>query len=270
MSEFITSFNFILSAVYMQVFAVVTCLLLIALVYYALSKVATLAWNRFKKYWSKRGGRKINKKFPAIFLEALEKLKKDHPELVSDISGVEYKLAWDKIWSCWLKYNGEEIYIQINDDGTALAHAVGYGQSMMYNVNADEIAMSIKNVIYKYKVERVKMGLVADRLEKFTKTFGWKKVTVKEKGNDNGPIVRKFKKKGTILRITIFPKHMCMSAYDEKKDLFWGYFGESEVDLETYVFMDRHNRSAGYKVQDMFDISDAATDKIVQWTEHLD
>ena len=95
-------------------------------------------------------------------------------------------------------------------------------------------------------------------------------MTVKEKDNDNRQIVRKFKKKGTILRITIDPKHVCMSAYDEKKDLFWGYFGESVVDRETFAFMDRHNRSAGYKVQDMFDISDAATDTIVQWTEHLD
>ena len=269
MSGFVASFSFILSTMYMQVFAVVTCLLLIALVYCGLSRVANLAWNRFKKYWSKRGARKINKKFPAIFLEAVEKLKKDHPELASDISGAEYRLAWNKIWSCWLEYNGEHIYIQINDDGTVLAHAVGYGQSMVYDVNADEIALSIKNVIYNYKVERVKMGLVADRLEKFTKTLGWKKVTVKEKDSDNERIVRRFKKKGTLLVIMVCPKHVCMSACDEKKDLFWGYFGESVVDRETFAYMDRHNKSAGYKVQDMFDISNAATDKIVQWTEHL-
>lgn len=254
----------------MQVFAAVICVAIVigagSIINLATSKLYDLF---IKKYWSKRGARKINKKFPAIFLEALEKLKKDRPELVSDISDVEYKLAWNKIWSCCLKYKGEDIYIQINDDGTALATAVGYDQSMVYNVNADEIAMSIKNVIYNYNVERVKMGLVADRLEKFTKTLGWKKVTVKEKDSYNGRIVRKFKKKGTLLRIMVYPKHVCMSACDEKKDLFWGYFGESVVDRETFAFMDRHNKSAGYKVQDMFDISDDAVKKISQWDEHL-
>ena len=129
--------------------------------------------------------------------------------------------------------------------------------------------MSIKDIIYNYKVERVRMELVADHLEKFTETLGWKKVAVKEKDSYNERIVRKFKKKGTVLRIMVYPKHVCMGTCDEKKNLFWGYFGESVVDRETFAFMDRHNKSAGYKVQDMFDVSNAATDKIVQWTEHL-